>query len=191
MARIAVIVLTMFLSLFAGAPTIFDSSADFSLRDNPNKVWRYGYSATNSLASDQFRLDKRGDTTGPVGFWHPEATASPGPGYYRYIAFNSAKQSQFGSSNGWAVRPGEVAMEPVTRASTAWFVSWRLRKAPTRSAPNLQEFIFGCLPLMYMCWTTTDPCLTPISMAMEETRLSTRLRDQVRPRRIQDRSKWS
>jgi len=109
MGRIAVIVI--FFSLFAPAPAIFDLSADFSLQQNPNRVWQYGYSATHSLAPDQFRVDKHVDTTGPVGFWHPAASDGPGPGYYPYVAYNSAKQSQFGSSNGWAVRAGEVAME--------------------------------------------------------------------------------
>jgi hypothetical protein len=49
----------MFLAMVAQAQTTFDLSTDFSLRDNPNKVWQYGYSATNSLAPDQFRLDKQ------------------------------------------------------------------------------------------------------------------------------------
>ena len=35
----------------------------------------------------------------------------PGPGYYPYVAFNAAKETRFGSSNGWAARAGEVAME--------------------------------------------------------------------------------
>jgi hypothetical protein len=109
MARIAVVV--MFLALLARAQTTFDLSADFSLHDNPNKVWQYGYSATNSLAPDQFQFDKHADTAGAMGFWHPVARDGPGPGYYPYIAYNTAKQSQLGSSNGWAVRPGEVAME--------------------------------------------------------------------------------
>jgi hypothetical protein len=109
MARIAVVL--MFLALLARAQTTFDLSADFSLHDNPNKVWQYGYSATNSLAPDQFQFDKHADTTGAIGFWHPVASDGPGPGYYPYIAYNTTMQSQFGSSNGWAVRPGEVAME--------------------------------------------------------------------------------
>jgi hypothetical protein len=107
--RIAIFVIAF--GLLSQASTSFDLSADFSLRDNPNKIWQYGYSATNSLAPDQFRLDEYADTSGPVGFWHPAATKGPGTGYYPYIAFNTTSQSQFGSSNGWAVRAGEVAME--------------------------------------------------------------------------------
>ena len=110
MARIAVVV--MFLALLARAQTTFDLSADFSLHDNPNKVWQYGYSATNSLAPDQFQFDKHADTSGVIGFWHPAASDGPGPGYYPYIAYNTSKQSQvWPSPNGWVVRGGEVAME--------------------------------------------------------------------------------
>jgi hypothetical protein len=93
------------------AQTIFDLSADFSLRHNPNKVWQYGYSATNSLAPDQFRIDTQPEITGPVGFWHPATNSGPGLGYYPYVAYNSAKQTEFGSSKGWSARAGEVAME--------------------------------------------------------------------------------
>lgn len=77
MGRIAVIV--VFFGVLARGQTTFDLSADFSLQDNPNKVWQYGYSATNSLAPDQFRVDKQADKTGPVGFWHP-AQCRAGPG---------------------------------------------------------------------------------------------------------------
>lgn len=102
----------MFLTLFASAQTTFDLSADFSLKENPNKVWQYGYSATSSLAADQFRIDEHSDTTGVIGFWHPAANTGPGPVYYPYIAFNTTKQSQaWPSPNGWAVRGAEVAME--------------------------------------------------------------------------------
>src|SRR5271155_186469 len=95
------------------APTTFDLSADFSFRDNPNQVWQYGYSETNSLAPDQFRIDMKCDPTGSIGFWHPTANNGPGPGYYPYVAYNTTKQPQVGCK-GWAVRPGEVAMEGST-----------------------------------------------------------------------------
>ena len=98
-------------------PTTFDLSADFSFLDNPNQVWSYGYSENNSLAPDQFRVDTQSDRTdmkcdptGSIGFWHPAKNAGPGPGYYPYVAFNTTKQPQVGCK-GWAVRPGEVAME--------------------------------------------------------------------------------
>src|SRR5271170_4136372 len=100
MRRIAVVII-MFLGLQARAQTPSDLSADFSLRDNPNKVWQYGYSATNSLAPDQFRVDTQSDpvdmqcdSTGSIGFWHPAANHGPGPGYYPYVAYNTTKQSQ-------------------------------------------------------------------------------------------------
>jgi hypothetical protein len=110
MARIAAVI--MFLALLARAQTTFDLSADFSLHDNPNKVWQYGYSATNSLAPDQFQFDKHVETSGVIGFWHPAASDGPGPGYYPYIAYNTTKQSQaWPSPNGWVVRGGEIAME--------------------------------------------------------------------------------
>src|ERR1039458_9184678 len=79
MGRIAVTVILF--GLLARAQTTFDLSADFSLRDNPNKVWQYGYSATNSLAPDQFQFDKYCDGGSPIGFWHPDASKGPGPGY--------------------------------------------------------------------------------------------------------------
>jgi hypothetical protein len=110
MIRIAVTV--MLLAMVARAQTTFDLAADFSLRDNPNKVWQCGYSATNSLDPDQFRLDKYSDDGKPIGFWHPENSSGPGPGYYPYVAYNTTKQSQaWPSPNGWVVRGGEVAME--------------------------------------------------------------------------------
>lgn len=46
MIRIAVIV--VLLAVVVQAQTTFDLSTDFSLRDNPNKVWQLGYSATPS-----------------------------------------------------------------------------------------------------------------------------------------------
>jgi hypothetical protein len=97
-------------ALFAPAATTYDLAADFSFRRNPNKFW-HGYSATNSLDPGEFRVDKYADPTGPVGFWHPDVTKGPGPGWYPYIAFNSTKQTLMGSNNGWAVRAGEIAME--------------------------------------------------------------------------------
>jgi hypothetical protein len=75
MRRIAVVLI--FFSLLARAQTTFDLSADFSLHDNPNKVWQYGYSETNSLAPDQFRFDKQTEESGPIGFWHPDTNKGP------------------------------------------------------------------------------------------------------------------
>jgi hypothetical protein len=108
--RRRVAILVLFASL-ARAASVFDLSADFSFQKNPNKVWQYGYSATNSLDPSEFRVDKYADSSGPVGFWHPSVSSGPGPGWYPYVAYNTTKQSQMGSSNGWSVRPGQVAME--------------------------------------------------------------------------------
>ena len=106
-----ILFLDALLTSFAHAATAFGLSTDFSFRDNPNKVWQYGYSATNSLDLTEFRFDKYADPTGPVGFWHPSVSSGPGPGWYPYVAYNSTKQSQLGSMKGWAVRAGEVAIE--------------------------------------------------------------------------------
>jgi hypothetical protein len=113
---LAAIIVLIFAQL-GQASTTFDLSADFTFRDKSNKVWQYGYSATNSLAPDQFRVDTQServdmqcDPTGSIGFWHPSANQGPGPGYYPYVAYNTTKQSQVGCK-GWALRAGEVAME--------------------------------------------------------------------------------
>jgi hypothetical protein len=89
---------------------VFDLSTDFSLDRNPNAVWEYGFSATNSLASNQFQLDRQSMMIGPIGFWHPSQGDAPGPGYYPYIACNSTKETQVGSK-GWALSDGQIAME--------------------------------------------------------------------------------
>jgi hypothetical protein len=146
MARIAMVV--MFLGLLARAQTTFDLSADFSLHDNPNKVWQYGYSATNSLAPDQFRLDNYCDGGGPIGFWHPDASSGPGPGYYPYIANNTTKSSQaWPSPNGWVVRGGEVAME----ASNSGQYSLVRFVAPVTGTYKISAQFAGV-----HVWSTTD-----------------------------------
>ena len=107
----SVSVLAICLSNLAATAQTFDLSADFSLKKNPKGVWQYGYSAGQSLTPSDFRLDRSGDGARPIGFWHPDRNQGPGPGYYPYVAFNRSKQTQYGSSNGWAARAGEVAME--------------------------------------------------------------------------------
>jgi hypothetical protein len=103
--------LAICLPTLAATAQTFDLSADFSLKKNPKGVWRYGYSAAQSLTPADFRLDRSSDGARPIGFWHPELNQGPGPGYYPYVAFNRSNQTEYGSSNGWAARPGEVAME--------------------------------------------------------------------------------
>ncbi len=105
------IVFTLSLAMMAHAASIFDPATDFSLSASPNHAWQYGYSETRSLDPAQFRLDKYGTTAGVIEFWHPGKTDNPGPGYYPYIAHNPTKQTQYGSSNGWSIRPDEITME--------------------------------------------------------------------------------
>jgi hypothetical protein len=109
-SSLATVLASCFVSLAAAAQT-FDLSAEFSLMKNPKGVWRYGYSLAQSLAPSEFRLDAFSDRARPIGFWHPDLNRGPGPGYYPYVAFNRSKRTQYGSSNGWAARAGEVAME--------------------------------------------------------------------------------
>ena len=93
------------------ARTVFDLSTDFSLEKNPNGVWQYGYSAAQSLDPAEFRLDESNDGGVPIGFWHPAGNRGPGSGYYPYVAYNKSKKTEYGSSNGWAARAGQTAME--------------------------------------------------------------------------------
>ena len=102
--------LLLLCGMTARAQQVFDLSADFSMKDKTNSVWQYGYSATSSLAPDQFRLDREANMVGPIGFWHPSQGDHPGEGYYPYIAYNTTQQPQVGSK-GWAISPGEIAME--------------------------------------------------------------------------------
>src|SRR5271156_2308518 len=92
------------------AQTVFDLSADFPSKDNPNKVWQYGYTTASSLDPAEFRVDKETQSDGPIVFWHPATHTGPGPGYYPYVAYNSSAKAEVGCK-GWAVRPGEVSME--------------------------------------------------------------------------------
>ncbi len=97
--------------LFAAPTATYSLSGSFSLNKNPNSVWQYGYSLTNSLDPAQFELDKYADTSDPIGFWHPAKSEGNGPGYYPYVAFNPTAQSRPNATNGWAARAGEIAME--------------------------------------------------------------------------------
>src|SRR5229473_7363973 len=174
MGRIAVIV--TFFGLLAQSPTTYDLSADFSLQHNPNKVWQYGYSATHSLAPDQFRVDKHADTTGPVGFWHPDANDGLGPGYYPYIAITPRSSRRLGLHRmAGSCAAARSPWKRVIAANTVWFASWRPSLVATRYALNSQAPMYG-LRRMCTCCTMARPSLTPTSMAMEETRRSARCR---------------
>src|SRR5215831_7356491 len=83
----------------------------FSATANPNGPWQIGFSATPSLASDQFRLAQYADTSEPIVLWHPAKPQGNGPGYYPYVGFNPTRQTRTTSANAWALRPGAAAME--------------------------------------------------------------------------------
>ena len=95
-------------------PQTYDLSADFSFANSSGSVWQYGYSATNSLAPDQFRADTVADTgNAGTGFWHPTTSVNTGvtSGYYPYVAKNTASTAHTDPTGNWAVRAGEIAME--------------------------------------------------------------------------------
>lgn len=96
-------------ALLGAQATTFNPGTDFSLEHNPNGVWQYGYSVTESLAPDQFRPDTFAETKDTVGFWHPSEGDGNGR-YYPYVAFNKSTSHTDGA-HGWAIRAGEVAME--------------------------------------------------------------------------------
>jgi hypothetical protein len=119
MAALRIIVSILGLTILclpAKANITYDLSTDFTIEKNPDKVWQFGYSATNSLATDQFRLDKDAGTVdsaeaaGVIEMWHPSKNNGPGEGYYPYIAYNSSKKSQF-VFKGVSFKPGQIAME--------------------------------------------------------------------------------
>ena len=106
-----VLLLAACIGQFKSVAQVFDLSAEFSLEKNPNRVWEYGYSAAQSLDPADFRRDQSSNITVPIGFWHPASNHGPGPGYYPYVAFNTSRRTEYGSSKGWAARPRQVAME--------------------------------------------------------------------------------
>src|SRR5262252_823279 len=59
----------------------------FSATANPNGPWQIGFSASPSLASDQFRLAQYADISEPIVLWHPAKPQGNGPGYYPYVGF--------------------------------------------------------------------------------------------------------
>lgn len=85
----------------------FDIGADFSLTQNPNGAWRYGYTNAAAALASQFQLDTYAARTVPIGFWHPDAQN----GYYPYLAENSGGSTVADPTGSWALQPGEVAME--------------------------------------------------------------------------------
>ncbi|MGO8672557.1 MAG: hypothetical protein ACLQVD_14475, partial [Capsulimonadaceae bacterium] len=92
---------------------VYDLASDFALTQTPHSIWQYGYSATRSTDPGQFRNDLVVDMTNPIGFWHSSTAINTGvmSGYYPYVAHNPTRSTRVGPVGGWAVRPGEVAME--------------------------------------------------------------------------------
>ena len=96
----------------AGPPrTPYNLARDFSLATNPAGPWHFGFSATSSLAPDQFRPYRVADPRTPIGFWRPAPDDNDGEGYYPYAAWNAAKGSRVDPTRSWALRAGEVALE--------------------------------------------------------------------------------
>jgi hypothetical protein len=126
-------------------PVEFDLGADFSVTQNPNGPWRYGFSRATTPSAGELELDTFVNPTFPVGFWHPTGASD---GYYPYVAHNADVVTTADPTDSWAVRPGEVAMEgsPAGQYSLVQFV------AP-RSAPyDIQASFAG----IHFRLSTTD-----------------------------------
>jgi hypothetical protein len=85
----------------------FDLGGDFSSTTESSGVWRYGYTTGTTLALDQFALDTYSVDVAPIHFWHPGSDAGA---YYPYVAAGGGAATT-DASGGWAVRPGEIALE--------------------------------------------------------------------------------
>jgi len=103
--------LTAAFTAIAAPRTLYDLSRDFSLTMNPAGPWEFGFSATPSLAPDQFKRYRVADARNPIGFWHPAPEVNADEGYYPYAAWNAAKRSRVDPTRSWALGPGEVALE--------------------------------------------------------------------------------
>jgi len=88
-------------------PVFYEAASEFSLENNPNGPWAYGYTATDDLGSE-FRVDGHSVMAGPMGFWHPSDAAD---GYYPYVAFNPGQAPSTDATGGWALRTEQVALE--------------------------------------------------------------------------------
>ena len=112
--RLVVIAMGFLVGVFVlqhSSAAVFDLGADFSSIENPNGRWQYGYSATLSLATNEFRLMGLAATNYPISFWHPWSTNNSGDGYYPYVACNPSTNTLTDPTSGWAARADEVAME--------------------------------------------------------------------------------
>jgi hypothetical protein len=71
--------------------------------------WRFGYTVGKALVVEDIRPDAVVDTREAVHFWHPGQGNHSSSDYYPYVARNIGDHVD--GSHGWAVRPGEFAME--------------------------------------------------------------------------------
>ena len=99
------------LAIAAPPAVLYELAREFSLTTNPAGPWHFGFSATPSLAPDQFKAYRVGDARKPIGFWHPAPEDNADEGYYPYAAWNAAKGSRADPTRSWVLRPGEVALE--------------------------------------------------------------------------------
>ena len=113
MLRIAGILLLF--GMLPQASTTFDLATDFSFQNSPHSVWQVRLLRDASLDPSQFRADEYADPSAPVGFWHPKCESWAWARMVSLCRLQQLEKSQFGSSNGRAVRPGEVAMEATFR----------------------------------------------------------------------------
>lgn len=115
--KLALLICALYLSALAlsqgsdDKKKVFDLSTDFSVTQSPEGLWQYGYSIGNSLTHDAFKPDTFLDKLNPICFWHPATNDRQIPGYYPYVAYNGSKQPALEPTHGWAIGPGEVAME--------------------------------------------------------------------------------
>lgn len=90
----------------SGAATEFNLAREVSLSQNPNGVWRYGYTRGTVLAASDFQPDTFTSSTSPVAFWHPSSDT-----YYPYIAANTGTGTVVDPTGSWTVRETEIALE--------------------------------------------------------------------------------
>lgn len=95
------------MSVSAVSAQVYDAASDFSLASNPNGVWQYGITSTNSLDSP-FILDTFQETYGPVEFWGVANTVYlGGPPFVSHNTSNM--EIEYGSVR-W--QPGQILMHP-------------------------------------------------------------------------------
>jgi hypothetical protein len=91
---------------YAGEPGgAYDVGTDFSVAQNPNGPWEYGFATSTSATPADFVLARDVVTSGGLVFWHPAGA------YYPYLASSLRRRTIADPTNSWALRPHEVALE--------------------------------------------------------------------------------